>query len=493
VKRGNNTEVVHPSGINVGDIIVVRAGEKIALDGNIISGKSFLDTRAITGESVPRRVNTGDSVLSGTINNESTLEIKVTKPFAESTVSKILELVEHAADKKTKSERFITRFARIYTPIVMLCAIAVAVLPPLVGLGTFGTWVYRAVSFLVISCPCALVISIPLGILGGLGGAARSGVLIKGGNFLDDLNEVTTVVFDKTGTLTQGVFEVTTVAPTGISADELLELAAVAEQNSNHPIAKSILTHYGHNVKVKADTTEKSGMGIIAKCARGTILAGNAKLMATVGVNNLPTFPQTTVHIALDKKYVGYILIADKAKDNIRTALSGLAAVCVTRTVMLTGDNETTAASIAGELGLSDYRAELLPADKVTEFENIKANNVNKVAFVGDGINDAPVLASADIGIAMGGIGSDAAIESADIVIMDDDIGKLATAKKIARKTKRIVVQNIVLALSIKVAVMALSALGITSILMAIFADVGVALLAILNATRALKSKSQSK
>lgn len=497
LKKGDEVTKVHPSEVVVGDIIVVKPGEKVALDGEVVYGESFIDTKAITGESVPRRVKAGDSILSGTINNDSVIEIRVTKNFAESTVSKILELVQNASDKKSKSEKFITKFAKVYTPIVIALAVSVAFIPPLLGFGGLDVWIYRAISFLVISCPCALVVSIPVGVFGGIGGAAHNGILIKGGNYLDDLCKVTTVAFDKTGTLTKGVFEVVEInTEDGIRKDELLEFAAIAEQHSSHPIAKSIIAHYGKDVGINADATERSGFGIVAKSkcnarvgdtklTNKEIYVGNQKLMAEIGINDLPIFPQTTVYVAVNKKYSGYILIADVFKDNLAQSLQAMSAQGITDRIMLTGDNEGVAKHVADELELS-YRANLLPQDKVAEFEKIRDNARGKVVFVGDGINDAPVLKMSDIGIAMGGVGSDAAIEAADIVIMNDDIGKVATAKKIARKSRRIIMQNIVFSLGVKAAVMGFAFFGLASILAAIFADVGVALLAILNATRCL-------
>lgn len=501
LKKGNEVIRVHPSEVVIGDIIVVRPGEKIALDGEVVCGESFLDTKAITGESVPRRAKAGDGVLSGTINNDSVIEIRVMKNFAESTVSKILELVQNASDKKSKSEKFITKFAKVYTPIVIALAVCVAFLPPLLGFGAMDVWVYRAISFLVISCPCALVVSIPVGVFGGIGGAAHNGILIKGGNYLDDLCKVTTVAFDKTGTLTKGVFEVVEInTEDGIQKDELLEYAAIAEQHSSHPIAKSIMAHYRKDVAINADATERSGFGVIAKIKGKEIRIGNSKLtgkeihvgnqklMAEIGINDLPIFPQTTVYVAFDRKYVGYILIADVFKENLVQSLQALSEQGINNRIMLTGDNEGIAKHVADELMLS-YRADLLPQDKVAEFEKIRDESPGKVAFVGDGINDAPVLKISDIGIAMGGVGSDAAIEAADIVIMNDDIGKVATAKKIARKSRKIIMQNIVFSLGVKAAVMGFAFFGLASILAAIFADVGVALLAILNATRCLGKK----
>lgn len=493
LKNGDIIERVSPNEVKLNDIILVKPGEKIPLDGIIVSGSSFVDTKALTGESVPRSVGIGDEVLSGTINQNGVLEIKVLKAFRDSTVSKILKLVENATDKKSKSEKFITKFAKIYTPVVVFLAVAVALFPPILNYGSFEEWIYKAITFLVVSCPCALVISIPVGVFGGIGGAARNGILIKGGNFLETLNKINIIAFDKTGTLTKGVFEVIEIKAEGITEDELLELAAVAEQHSTHPIAKSIVCFYGKKIKQEVKITEKSGYGIIAELKDKIIYAGNRKLMESIGITDLPFFPQTTVYIAVDQKYKGYILIADKLKENAKIGLESLKSVAVTKTLMLTGDNLSIAQSIADELGINEYYAELLPHDKVSVFEKIKAQNNGKIAFVGDGINDAPVLALSDLGIAMGGIGSDAAIESADIVLMNDDIGKIATAKKIAKKTHKIIIQNIILAIGVKVGVMALAFMGITSIWMAIFADVGVALLAIINATRCLGKRTENE
>ncbi len=489
--------VVTPEQVEVGDTLLVKPGEKIPLDGVILKGSSFIDTRALTGESVPREVEAGDPVLSGTINTSGVLEIEVTKPFGESTVSKILELVQNAGSKKAESEKFITRFARWYTPFVVFSALAVAVFPPLFGFGPFNEWLYRALSFLIISCPCALVISIPLSFFGGIGGGAKQGVLIKGGNYLDALKNVNTIVFDKTGTLTKGVFKVAKVYPeAGTSEEELLRIAAIAESQSNHPIAKSILSCYEKNNNpsdVQAtQITEIAGHGVISVYGEDTIFAGNAKLMMS---HDIPFVKQeaygSMIYVARNKQYLGSIIISDELKPEVRETMQALKQLGVKKTIMLTGDHKNAAKEIAEFCQVDEYEAELLPQDKVSWFERYKSQvtgNGNTV-FVGDGINDAPVLAGADIGIAMGGIGSDAAIEAADVVIMNDEIGKIVTAIKIARKTKQIVIQNIVFALGIKLLIMTLAFFGITSIWFAIFADVGVALLALLNAMRAMYVK----
>lgn len=489
-----NIIVTAPEQINPGDNILVKPGEKIPLDGVVVKGSSFIDTRALTGESTPREVTLKDTVLSGTINTSSVLEIEVTKPFGESTVSKILELVQNSGSKKAESEKFVTKFARYYTPIVVLLAALVAVLPPLLGFGPFTHWLYRALSFLIISCPCALVISIPLSFFGGIGGAARQGVLIKGGNYLDALKQVDTIVFDKTGTLTQGVFKVTRICPAeGADASELIRLAAVAECQSTHPIAKSIITYAKENNisydDCTGDITELAGRGIIAVCNQDTIYSGNEKLMQEYDITaEQPDISGSIVYVAKNKKYLGYILISDEVKPGVMQTMSVLKQLGVKKTVMLTGDHKNAAKEIAELCQVDEFEAELLPQDKVAWFEKYKKKitGKGKIVFVGDGINDAPVLAGADIGIAMGGIGSDAAIEAADIVIMNDDISKIGTAVRVALKTKQIVLQNIVFALGVKALIMILAFLGITSIWFAIFADVGVALLALLNAMRAM-------
>lgn len=515
VRSGDTYQMVSPEQVAVGDIILVKPGEKIPLDGSIISGTGFIDTRALTGESVPAEVSEGDSVLSGTINTNGVLEIRVTKSFGESTVSKILELVQNSGSKKAESEKFITKFARYYTPAVVFTAVGVAFLPPIFGFGPYATWIYRALSFLIISCPCALVISIPISFFGGIGGAARQGILIKGGNYLDALNQVETVVFDKTGTLTRGVFEVSRVVPAAdCSEEELIKLAVAAEYNSTHPIARSLRAYYDkvksefHSNSIaiaglsvastmeeaagRAQITEKAGYGMTAVLDAGTIHAGNRKLMQ---LNHIQSEEEATagsvVHVAWNDRYLGHILISDEIKPGVPEGIRDLGEYGVKHTIMLTGDHRAMAEEIAKQCGIEEFHAELLPQNKVELFRQIreKTSFTGKTVFVGDGINDAPVLAGADIGIAMGGIGSDAAIEAADVVIMNDDIGKIAIAIKVARKTRSIVMQNIVFALGTKLLIMILAFLGITSIWFAIFADVGVALLALLNAMRAMRVK----
>lgn len=489
--------VVTPEEINTGDIILIKPGEKIPLDGIIVKGSSFVDTRALTGESVPREVTIEDTVLSGSINTSGVLEIEVSRPFGESTVSKILELVQNSGSKKAESEKFITKFARYYTPIVVVLAVAVAILPPVFGFGAFTVWLYRALSFLIISCPCALVISIPLSFFGGIGGGAKQGILIKGGNYLDALKQVDTIVFDKTGTLTKGIFAVSKISPVqGVEATELISTAAAAESHSTHPIAKSILSYVERNkiaIKNKPEQiTEIAGQGVIALCGGSTVYVGNEKLMKEYDIAiEYPEVFGSIMYVAVDKVYQGYILIADEVKSGVAEAMVQLKQLGIKKTVMLTGDHKSAAKEIAGLVRVDEFEAELLPQDKVELFDKYKkmVSGNGKIVFVGDGINDAPVLAGADIGIAMGGIGSDAAIEAADVVIMNDDIGKVVTAIKIARKTKNIVYQNIVFALGVKALIMILAFMGITSIWFAIFADVGVALLALLNAMRAMRIK----
>ncbi|MGB4660808.1 MAG: heavy metal translocating P-type ATPase [Mobilitalea sp.] len=490
-------EVVSPDKVTVGDKILVKPGEKIPLDGIIIKGSSFIDTKALTGESVPREAADGDEVLSGTINTSGVLEIEVTKPFGESTVSKILELVANAGSKKAETEKFITRFARYYTPVVVSLAVAVAIFPPLFGFGTFTVWLYRALSFLIISCPCALVISIPLSFFGGIGGSARHGILIKGGNYLDALCQVDTIVFDKTGTLTKGIFEVTKIAPEeGVTESELVHLAAIVENHSTHPIAKSILSYYEMNNQQSnlenVQITEIAGHGVTGIYQEDVIYAGNEKLMQKYNIEMTPpAVSGSIVYIAKNQTYLGYLLISDEIRSGVKKAMIELKKLGVRNTVMLTGDHENAAKEIAALSQIDEYHAELLPQDKISWFDEYKKNATSKgkIVFVGDGINDAPVLAGADIGIAMGGIGSDAAIEAADVVIMNDEISKIVTAIKIARKTKQIVNQNIVFALGVKALIMVLAFMGITSIWFAIFADVGVALLALFNAMRAMYMK----
>ncbi len=490
VRRNGGLLTVAPGEIEVGELIVVNPGERIPLDGTIRSGHSFLDTKALTGEPVPRRVEAGNEVLSGSVNLEGILELQVDRKFADSTVSRILELVRDAGNRKSHSEKFITRFARYYTPSVVGLALLVALLPPLAGFGTFADWFYRGLCFLIISCPCALVLSIPLSFFGGIGGAARQGILVKGGNSLELLRQLGTIAFDKTGTLTEGVFQVSAIhpVPDGVSGTELLRLAATAEAHSNHPIAKSILAAFPGTLPPVADLRELPGAGVIARSDDGVIYAGNAKLMRQAGITQLQNDPQTTVHIALDGRYLGRILIADRIKPEAAAALKELRALGIQRLVMLTGDNAATAKLTADELSISEFHAALLPQQKLQQLETLIDTELpgRKTAFVGDGINDAPVLTRADLGIAMGSVGSDAAIEAADVVLMTDDLRRLGTAIRIAEKTRTIVVQNIVLALGIKAAVMLLALFGFASVWFAIFADVGVALLALANALRAL-------
>lgn len=490
IKIDGGIRCVHPNEVKIGDIILVKPGEKVPLDGVVLSGESYADTRALTGESLPKHLSAGSEVLSGYINTGGSLEIRTTKVFGESTASKILRLIENAHEKKAQSEHFITKFARYYTPFVVFTALGVAIIPPLLGYGSFDTWIYRALTFLIVSCPCALVVSIPISFFGGIGAAAHKGILVKGGNYLEALNNVDTIVFDKTGTLTQGVFEVVEINPVeGTTDKQLLEYAAIAEVHSTHPIGRAILLAHGANPKINVQVQEESGMGVIAQTAEHKIYAGSRNFMSKLGIEDLPYFAHSVVFVAVDGNYIGYILIADKIKDNARSVLAGLKAMGVRCIVMLTGDSEEVAKEFVNKLGLDGYSAGLLPQDKVVELEKLMAGEKKggKVVFVGDGINDAPVITRADVGVAMGGIGSDAAIAAANIVIMNDDIGKLATAIRVANKTRQIVWQNIVFALGVKVAVMVLAFFGITSMWFAIFADVGVALIAVLNALRAMR------
>lgn len=484
---------VSPEAVNVGDIIVVKPGEKVPLDGEILEGTSHVDTSALTGESVPRSVKSGDAILAGMINQSGMLTIRVAKPFGESSIVKILDLVENATSKKAATEKFITRFARYYTPVVVVLSLLVALLPPLFIPGaTHDEWVYRALVLLVISCPCGLVISIPLGYFGGVGGAAKRGILVKGSTFLDALTAVKIVVFDKTGTLTHGVFKVTQiVTKNGFSESELLTLAANAESHSSHPIAQSIREAYGQpidNLGV-TDYEEIAGHGIRANVNHQIVLAGNDRLLHRGNIDHdTCNVEGTVVHLAVDQRYAGYILIADEIKEDAAQAIRDLKRAGVEQTVMLTGDNSVVAKRVAQRLGLDSYRAELLPENKVDAIEHLLSRSQKgKVVFVGDGINDAPVIARADVGIAMGGLGSDAAIETADVVIMTDAPSKVAEAIQVARKTRKIVVQNIVLAMVVKGLFIILGTLGVATLWEAVFADVGVALLAILNATRVLK------
>lgn len=494
LKVGNDLVVVSPEEVNVGDIIVVKPGEKIPLDGVVIEGYSTADTSALTGESIPRDLGPGSTALSGFINNNGVLTIEVTKRFGESTVAKILDLVQNASSRKAPTEKFITKFARYYTPVVVFAAIGIALIPPLILKGaTFSQWVYRALIFLVISCPCALVISIPLGFFGGIGGASRKGILVKGSNFLEALNHVETVVFDKTGTLTKGVFQVTQVVPEGeFTKEEMLEYAAYAEAFSNHPIATSILAAYeGEIDKEKiTDYEEIPGHGIKVKVDGKEVLAGNSKLMEKENISyRIGDSIGTIVHVAIDKKYAGYIVIADEVKGDSKDAIRELKDLGIKKTVMLTGDTKRVAEKVGKELGLDEVYSELLPTDKVEKLEEIDRakSPKGKLVFIGDGINDAPVLARADIGIAMGGLGSDAAIEAADVVIMTDEPSKIATAIRIARKTQKIVWQNIVFAIGVKLLFLLMGAFGIATMWEAVFADVGVAVIAILNSLRAMK------
>lgn len=496
VKKGDELVKVDPDEVQIGDIIVIKAGEKIPLDGKVIEGSSMIDTSALTGESVPREVEVGSDILSGCININGVITAEVTKEFGESTVSKILDLVENASSKKSNSEQFITKFARYYTPVVVIIAVFLAIIPPLVIDGaTFSDWIYRALAFLVVSCPCALVISIPLSFFGGIGGASKKGVLVKGSNYLEALAETEIVVFDKTGTLTKGVFNVQEIHPEGVSKEELLELTAHAESYSNHPISLSLKRAYSKEIDNGriSDVEEISGHGVIATVDGKKVMAGNIKLMKMM---DIPYFKGeligTIVHVAVNNKYIGYIVIADEVKEDSAQAIKELKAANIKKTVMLTGDNKSIGSKVAKELGLDKVYAELLPADKVEKLEELfsQKSKKGKLAFVGDGINDAPVLARADIGIAMGGLGSDAAIEAADVVIMTDEPSKIATTMKISKKTLKIAHQNIVFAIGIKIIVLILSAFGITTMWAAIFADVGVTIIAVLNAFRALNVKN---
>ncbi len=497
-------EQVGPDDVEVGTVIVVQPGERVPIDGVIVEGTSALNTAALTGESLPRDVQSGDEVISGCVNMTGLLKVRTTKEFGESTVSKILDLVENSSMKKAHAENFITRFARVYTPAVCYSALALAFLPPVVLLlmgqpARFGDWIYRALTFLVISCPCALVISIPLSFFGGIGGASACGILVKGSTYLEELARTGVVVFDKTGTLTQGTFKVVGVHPeNGVTEAELVEAAALAESWSKHPISLSIKNAYGKEIDANrvTDVQELGGHGVTAKVDGKTVAAGNARLMAKLNLSAPEvTEPGTIVHVAIEGKYAGYLLIADVVKPHSAQAIKGLKAAGVRKTVMLTGDAEPVAKAVASDLGLDEYHAGLLPGDKVDQIEKLLAAKGPKenLAFVGDGINDAPVLSRADIGIAMGALGSDAAIEAADIVLMDDDPAKIALAMSIARRTLRIVYENIVFALAIKFACLVLGALGLASMWTAIFADVGVMVLAVLNATRALYTKDLAR
>ena len=490
----SSVEEVNPEVVSVGDYIIIKPGERVPLDGEIVEGQCYLDTSALTGESVPRLVSVGDPILSGCINTNALVKVRVTKVAGESTVARILELVENASSKKAQTERFITRFARVYTPIVVLLAILIAIIPPFVFQASFSIWLYRALSFLVVSCPCALVVSIPLGFFAGLGGASKQGVLIKGGNYLEALTHADTVVFDKTGTLTKGVFKVIETHPVNMTEDTFIKFAAYAESQSNHPIAKSIVEAYGHSIDetVISSYEEVAGKGIKAVVNEQQILIGNATLMKESSLEVLSVSATgTIIHMAVDQVYVGYIVIADEIKETSKAAISKLKQQGVSQVIMLTGDQERIAKQVAEELGVDRVYAELLPYQKVEHVEQLLANqSKNKsLVFVGDGMNDAPVLARADVGVAMGAIGSDAAIEAADVVLMEDDPMALVKAIDQAKQTKFILYQNIIFALGVKILVMILIAFGLATMWSAVFADVGVTVLAVINSTRALKSK----
>ena len=493
VKRNNEISKINPEEVKIGETIIVKPGEKIPLDGKIIKGNSMLDTSALTGESLPKEVKEKDEVLSGCINQNGLLEIEVTKEFGESTVSKILDLVENASSKKSKSENFITKFAKYYTPAVVIIAVFLAVIPTLVIEGAeFTDWLYRALTFLVVSCPCALVISIPLGFFGGIGGASKKGILVKGSNYLEALSNSEIVVFDKTGTLTKGVFEVQKIEPVGISKEQLIKYAAYAESYSNHPISVSIKKAYGKEIDTNliSKTEELSGRGVVAKIEDKEVLAGNEKLMQEKNVKYTKCNEVgTIVYIAINNELAGYIVISDEIKEDSKKAIDDLKKNNIKQTVMLTGDRKDVGESVAKELGIDKVYTELLPDGKVEKVEQLlkEKTEKGKLVFVGDGINDAPVLALADIGIAMGGLGADSAIEAADIVIMTDEPSKINTAMKISKKTMRIVKQNIIFAIGIKIAVLILSAFGLSTMWEAVFADVGVSVIAIINSLRALK------
>lgn len=484
-------EEVLPEEVQPGDVIVIKPGERVPLDGVVLEGESALNTAALTGESLPRDVRQGDEVISGCVNLSGLLRVQVTKPYEQSTVARILELVENASSKKARAESFITRFARVYTPVVVLCAVLLAVIPPLFD-GNWSGWIYRALTFLVVSCPCALVISVPLSFFGGIGGASRRGILVKGSNDLEALAKCDTMVFDKTGTLTEGMFRVSRIVPEGVSEEELLWCAGAAESYSDHPIAQSLKRFCAQSIhtEIVDEVKEIAGEGVQARVDGHEVHVGNAKLMQRIGIN-VPDAVAcgTIVHAAKDGKYIGCIVIEDAAKRGAKDAIAALKAAGVRRTVMLTGDRRASAEYIASQLNIEAVCAELLPEDKVTAVEALleQKDKVHTLAFVGDGINDAPVLSRADVGIAMGAMGSDAAIEAADVVLMDDDPQKIALAMRIARKTLRIVRQNIAFALGIKGFVLVLGALGYADLWLAVFADVGVAVIAILNAMRALK------
>ncbi len=497
VERDNKAQKVKPNEVKIGEIIVVKPGEKIPLDGYVVEGVSSVDTKALTGEALPREIEVGNEVLSGYININGVIKVKVSKEYEESTVNKILELVENASNKKSKSENFITKFARYYTPIVVIIAVLLAVIPPLIiSDATFSDWIYRALSFLVVSCPCALVISIPLSFFGGIGGASKEGILIKGSNYLEQLSSTEIVVFDKTGTLTEGIFEVQKVEPEGITKEELLKMAAYAENYSNHPIALSVKKAYDKTIEETQITKieELAGRGIIAVINNKSVAVGNEKLMnerklSYTKCNEIGTI----LYVALEGKYVGYILIADKIKKDAKETIKKLKKQSVKQTVMLTGDRKNSGEDVARKLGIDKVYTELLPNGKVEKVEQLlkEKSPKGKLCFVGDGINDSPVLALADIGIAMGGLGADSAIEAADIVIMTDEPSKIINAMRLSKKTMKIVKENIIFAISIKVLVLLLSALGVSTMWEAVFADVGVSIIAVVNALRVLNVKNK--
>ena len=487
---------VNPKEVKIGSTIIVSPGEKIPLDGEIIEGNSSLDTKALTGESIPKDVFCGNNVLSGCINLNGVIKIKVTKEFGESTVSKIIDLVENVSNKKSKSEKFITKFAKYYTPIVVIIAIILGCIIPFLIKDSYSNWIYRALSFLVVSCPCALVISIPLSFFGGIGGASKIGVLIKGSNYLEMLSKVDTILFDKTGTLTKGIFDIQKINPIGISKDKLLEMVAYAENYSNHPVADAIKKAYTKKIDEKKikDIKEIPGLGIKAKIGKQLVLVGNKKLMQEENINFIECDDIGTIlYVAIDKNYCGYILIADEIKDDSKTAIKELKSNGIKQTIMLTGDKRVVALDVSKKLGIDLSYFELLPQDKAKKVEEILNNKSSNsiVAFVGDGINDAPVLALADIGISMGMVGADSAIEASDVVIMTDELSKIVSAMKISKKTIRIVKENIIFAIFIKIAVLILAALGISSMWQAVFADVGVSIIAVLNALRVLIIKDK--
>ena len=491
IERDGALVQVDPDEVAVGDVIVVKPGERVPIDGTVIEGSSQLDTAALTGESMPRHVQAGADVISGCINMTGLLRVRTSKPFGTSTVSRILELVENASEKKAKTENFITRFARVYTPIVTFAAIAIAVIPPVLGMGPWSDWILRGLTFLVVSCPCALVISVPLSFFGGIGGASKLGILVKGSNYLEALSHVDTVVFDKTGTLTSGAFKVAAIHPEeSIDPDYLLDLAAHAEAFSDHPIAISVKAAYSGKIdQARIDeATEESGRGVSAKVDEHVVMVGNDKLMAEHGSSwHDCELTGAILHVSVDGRYIGHIVIADMVKEDAADAIRDLHAAGVERCIMLTGDREEVARAVADQLGLDEYHAQLLPGDKVERVEQIMDTERENLAFVGDGINDAPVLTRADVGIAMGAMGSDAAIEAADIVLMDDKPSKIALAIRVARKTMGIVRQNIVFAIGVKVLILVLAAFGFANMWLAVFGDVGVTVIAILNAMRAMR------